>query len=141
MNDPTYAAIARARTDTGELVPGRLNMARGHPEARQALVHLTDLWCEPGIVVQITDEGDVSPVYRLARNGVIFKFEPYPVTDTDGAVYCPRCHAAPGLQEPQYTGHGDGIPVASGVFRCTADECGNVYRPAKLFLIDASEAT
>jgi hypothetical protein len=125
MSEVAYAAIAKNER-------GRLQSATGYQKASQALIHLTDIWCLPGIVLQITDDGEVRPVYRLARNGVIFEFEPYPVTDVHGGAYCPKCHAAPGTQEPQYSGHGEGLPYATGVFRCTADECGNVYRPVPL---------
>jgi hypothetical protein len=126
----TYVAVAAWAEQFSERKPHTSGYP--HSSAADALRQLTDDWCLPGIVLQITDDGEVSPVYRLARNGVIFKLKPCPVADAHGGVYCPKCHAAPNLQEPQYAGRGEGIPRATGVVRCTADECGHLYRPVPL---------
>lgn len=125
MSEVAYAAIAKNER-------GRLQSATGYQKASQALIHLTDVWCLPGIVLQITDTGEVSPVCRLARNGVIFKYDAWPASDMYGAVYCPKCHAAPRLQEPVYSARGDEHPHHSRAFRCMSPECGNVYRPVPI---------
>lgn len=57
--------------------------------------------------------------YRSQRVGLV----PSPAPD----VKCPHCPAKTARQMPLYDGHGEGIPFATGEFRC--EVCGATYNP------------
>jgi hypothetical protein len=112
----TLAAIAV------DPVTKALRIAR-HASPGDAIMELTHRWELPGLVITVTEHGEVLPLRRVNAQGIVYGFDQYPVRDADGSVYCPQCHARPGQQEPVYVGG-----QATGEFCCRS--CGTYYQPA-----------
>jgi hypothetical protein len=70
-----------------------LRTAAGLPSPRAALRMLVHVWQRPGVILQEGADGALVLAYRLNEHGVICDGTGNPVGDTDGGVYCPRCHA------------------------------------------------
>lgn len=110
----TFAAVA------ADPVTHALRISR-HASPGEAIRKLTHEWELPGLVLTVTDRGEIVPLRRVNARGTVYGFDQHPVTGADGSVYCPQCHERPGQQEPVYVG-GD----ATGEFCCRA--CGTYYR-------------
>jgi hypothetical protein len=118
-----YAVARNAET-------GTLRTAAGLESPRAALRMLVHVWQRPGVILQDGTDAALVVIYRIDHQWVIRDAEGHPVSDTSGGVWCPRCHAGPGRQDPHYATHNDGTAYPSGVFRCGS--CSNLHRPPEL---------
>jgi hypothetical protein len=106
--------------------------ADGIASAETALERL--VWRNaPGMVLRVDGNGQIFPVCRLDDHGTVYGYAEHPISDFEGSVYCPQCHAGPGAQEPDYV---EG--TATGSFTCR--RCLHTHRPGPLDAKHASEA-